>query len=77
MFQDKFDAEDIKNYQDATMRHMKTRWEDWRYKINVSKIRPHNGDLEGIRANKPKEMTQEDWKWLLHNHYFTDIFQVC
>ena len=60
MFQDKFDAENIEDYRDATLKRMKTRWEDWRYKINVKRIRPHEGDLEAIRASKPKEMTPED-----------------
>ncbi|XP_047325817.1 uncharacterized protein LOC124929485 [Impatiens glandulifera] len=72
---DKFEAENMDNYRDATLRHMKDLWNTWRSNNHLNHIFRHSGNLEAIKADKPKEITQEDWEWLFTHRYNTDQFK--
>ncbi|XP_047311993.1 uncharacterized protein LOC124915340 [Impatiens glandulifera] len=65
----------MSSYRDATLKHMNDLWDNWRCEINLKHIKPHMGNLVRIKADKPHEILQEDWDWLITHRFSTDRFK--
>ncbi|XP_057984574.1 uncharacterized protein LOC131169371 [Hevea brasiliensis] len=71
---EKFKNVDIELYREKTLEHMNHLWNNWRGDLKCHNIKPC-GSFPEMLKNVPQGMHQEDWEWLVKNHFCTKKFK--
>ncbi|KAJ8423939.1 hypothetical protein Cgig2_008566 [Carnegiea gigantea] len=70
---DKFKGKDFELDREATLHHMKRLWHYWRGNLVQHYIKLA-GSYEKASEKVPRNMLQEDCKWMLDEHFFNEDF---
>lgn len=55
---------------------MKRLWHNWRGILNQNSIIKKGGPEKALKET-PNDLTPEDWRWLVTEHFTSDNFKVC
>ncbi|XP_057248854.1 uncharacterized protein LOC125494642 [Beta vulgaris subsp. vulgaris] len=58
----------------TTIDHMKRLWQNWRGMLKQFAINKKGG-LENALKETPRDLTPDDWKWLVKEHFSSDAFK--
>ena len=75
MLQECFHNPDMELYQNHTLDHMSTLWENWRSNLNVKNVKPCKTRADALK-NVPGGMDCKDWEWLVTNKFLDKKFLV-
>lgn len=74
--QEKFDIGDDPQAKKLLMKEMGKKWRDYRYELKKNYYDTHETDEERLQ-NRPSFVKEEDWKWLIKEHWGTPKVKVC
>ncbi|XP_052179042.1 uncharacterized protein LOC127792554 [Diospyros lotus] len=72
---EKFKNDNMEDHRKDALCHMRSLWNNWRSLLNRKYIKPYNS-VQDILKKKPIEIQdQEDWEWLVKNHFQASSFK--
>ncbi|GAB2268003.1 hypothetical protein Dimus_002980 [Dionaea muscipula] len=72
--QDSFKNDNFELHRKHVFHHMKKLWDNWRGELKQYIKKKCGNDKELSLERGHKDFEQEDWAWLIENHFFTDKF---
>ncbi|GAB2266324.1 hypothetical protein Dimus_001338 [Dionaea muscipula] len=74
MVQDSFKNDNFELHRKYVFQHMKKLWDNWRGELKQYIKKKCGNDKALALERGHKDFEQEDWAWLIENHFFTDKF---
>ncbi|GAB2266292.1 hypothetical protein Dimus_001309 [Dionaea muscipula] len=72
--QDSFKNDNFELHRKYVFYHMKKLWDNWRGELKQYIKKKCGNDKAHALERGHKDFEQEDWAWLIENHFFTDKF---
>ncbi|GAB2302190.1 hypothetical protein Dimus_036207 [Dionaea muscipula] len=72
--QDSFKNDNFELHRKYVFQHMKKLWDNWRGELKQYIKKKCGNDKALALERGHKDFEQEDWAWLIENHFFTDKF---